>query len=390
MKDLMNDIRFEAFESEMDRRAFMKAVSKYGFTAAVAAAGAGTLFSSTALAQTASEDAEREAAAEHIMTIGTAYVLGASRTMPIMQSDFKENIENFTNGKVYVKLGPGGSLSTGSSLAEKVQTGTIQAAQHSISNFAPFAPVADVINIPYWCGSDQKFTNLVNSDAWKGVVDPAIEAKGYVALWYVATDPRTTSIRKGLRDEPIKTPEDMKGIKFRVPGSAILQQLYRLLGANPTPVAWGETPTAIKQGVADGLDPSVMALNIFGFGDILEWVSFTAPVPDSQVYSCNLEWLRGLDSATQDGIFEAAEVTKRQNLAQIPAARAYAQSQMGAKGVKFYVPTADESAQWVAAAGHQLDVWNDTKKELAGSLAKFDELLEAAETFNGYFVQDVK
>ena len=74
-------------------------------------------------------------------------------------------------------------------------------------------------------------------------------------------------------------------MKFRVPGSKMLQQYYRMVGANPTPVAWGETPSAIKQGVADALDPSVGALYVFGFEDILSHVTFTQAVPDSQVYS---------------------------------------------------------------------------------------------------------
>ena len=86
-------------------------------------------------------------------------------------------------------------------------------------------------------------------------------------------------------------------VKFRVPGSAMLQQYYRMVGANPTPVAWGETPSAIKQGVADALDPSVGALYVFGFADILSHVTFTQAVPDSQVYSVNLEWFNSLPAA---------------------------------------------------------------------------------------------
>ena len=101
------------------------------------------------------------------MVIATAYVLGASRSYPIMQLDLKENIQNATNGKVYVKLAPGGQLGAGGALAQAVQTGTIQCAQHSLSNFAPFASVVDLINLPYLCGSNQRFTNLVNSDAWR-------------------------------------------------------------------------------------------------------------------------------------------------------------------------------------------------------------------------------
>ena len=252
----------------IERRRFLEVSGKFGFTAAAVAAGAGTLMSNDAVAQTANEERERKKAAKHTMVIATAYVLGASRSYPIMQLDLKENIQNLTNGQVYVKLAPAGQLGAGGALAQKVQAGTIQAAQHSLSNFAPYAPTVDLINIPYWCGENQKFINLVNSQAWKDEVNPKVEAKGFKPLWYVCIDPRVVAVRKGM-DGPIKTPDQMQGVKFRVPGSKILQQFYRLLGANPTPVAWGETPSAIKQGVADALDPSVEALNVFGFKDVL-------------------------------------------------------------------------------------------------------------------------
>ena len=97
----------------VERRNFMKLAGAGAFTAAVVAGAAGVLSSSEAVAQTAKEEREREAAAEHTMTIATAYVLGASRSYPIMQLDFKENIQNATNGKVYVKLAPGGQLGAG-------------------------------------------------------------------------------------------------------------------------------------------------------------------------------------------------------------------------------------------------------------------------------------
>jgi len=371
-----------------DRRRFMELSVKFGFTAAVVAVGNGMLWSDEAVAMTNNEEKDRQKRAKYTMNIATAYILGASRTYPIMQLDFKENIQNATNGKVYVKLAPGGQLGAGSALVQKVQSGTIQAAQHSISNFAPFAPAADVINVPYWCGENQRFINLVTSDVWKKEINPKIEAKGFKALWYVCIDPRTCAIRKGV-DGPIKTPEQLKGIKFRVPGSKILQQFYQLVGANPTPVAWGETSSAIKQGVADALDPSVEALLVFGFKDILSSVTFNAAVPDSQVFSCNLKWFKSLPKDVQEGIDFASEMTSRQNLAKVPAARAYAMAEMSRAGVEFYVPTPEEKALWVAKAGAQLPAWDAVKKELVGSLARFDELAEAANTFNGFYVHDI-
>jgi len=371
----------------LERRRFLELTGKFGFTAAVVAGAAGSLLVSEEVTAAASEEKARQKAAKFKMTIATAYVVGASRSYPIMQLDFKENIQNMTNGQVYVKLAPGGQLGAGGALAQKVQQGTIQAAQHSLSNFAPFAPTVDLINLPYFCGENQKFINLTSSDAWRNEVHPKVEAKGFKPLWYVVIDPRVVALRKG-GNGPIKTPDDLSGIKFRVPGSQMLQQYYRALGANPTPVAWGETPSAIKQGVADALDPAVGALFVFGFKDILSWVTFTRAVPDAQVYSCNLEWFNGLPLDVREGIEFASEVTAHQNLSKVPAARAYAMAEMRQSGVQFYAPTADELAQWVKKGGHQNAEWDSYKKELAGSIAAFDKLLEATNTRGRYYVND--
>ncbi|EBA17502.1 TRAP dicarboxylate transporter, DctP subunit [Roseobacter sp. SK209-2-6] len=370
----------------VERRNFLKLASTGSFTAALVAGAGGMLWSSEAAAQTAKEEKERERAADHIMTVATAYVLGASRSYPIMQLDLKENIQNATNGKIYVKLAPGGQLGAGGALVQKVQGGTIQAAQHSLSNFAPFASTVDLINMPYLCGSNQRFTNLVTSDFWKSNVEPKVEENGFKALFYVNIDPRVVAVRKG--GNAVTSPGDMSGVKFRVPGSKMLQQYYRMVGANPTPVAWGETPSAIKQGVADALDPSVGALYVFGFKDILSHVTFTQAVPDSQVYSCNLEWFNSLPSDVQDGVMWGAEMTGHQNLSKVPSARAYAMSELAKAGVQFHSLSADQLAEWQDAGGYQRSEWDSFKTELAGSMDNFAKMEEAAGTQGKYYVHD--
>ncbi len=369
------------------RRNFLKLAGSGSFTAAMVAGAAGTLWSTEAAAQTASEERDREKAADHVMTIATAYVLGATRSYPIMQLDLKENIQNATSGKVYVKLAPGGQLGAGGALAQKVQSGTIQAAQHSLSNFAPFASTVDLINMPYLCGSNQRFTNLVHSDTWAKAVNPNVEAAGFKALFYVNIDPRVVAVRKGGAGA-VMTPGDLSGVKFRVPGSAMLQQYYRMVGANPTPVAWGETPSAIKQGVADALDPSVGALYVFGFKDILSHVTFTQAVPDSQVYSCNLEWFNSMPADVQDGIMEAAEITRHQNLSKVPSARNYAMAELRKSGVQFHSLSEDQLAEWQSIGGYQNAAWDSFKVELAGSMDTFAKLEEAAGTQGRYYVHD--
>lgn len=382
----MDNNQLQLAKSAAERRNFLKLAGTGSFTAAVVAGAAGSLWSDEASAQTRAEEKAREKAADHVMTIATAYVLGASRSYPILQLDLKENIQNATAGKVYVKLAPGGQLGAGGALAQKVQSGTIQAAQHSLSNFAPFASAVDLINMPYFCGSNQRFTNLVTSDAWKQEVHPKVEASGFKALFYVVIDPRVVAVRKG--GNAVITPGDLGGVKFRVPGSKMLQQYYRMVGANPTPVAWGETPSAIKQGVADALDPSVGALYVFGFKDILSHVTFTQAVPDSQVYSCNLAWFNALPGDVQEGIEFAAEVTAHQNLAKVPAARSYAMAELVKSGVEFHALSGDQLAEWQAQGGYQRSEWDSFKKELAGSMDAFSRLEEAASTQGRYYVHD--
>ncbi|MCY3995486.1 MAG: TRAP transporter substrate-binding protein [Rhodobacter sp.] len=379
-----NDKRTELASAE--RRNFLKLSATGGFTAALVAGAGGVLWSDAAAAQTAQEEREREGAADHVMTIATAYVLGASRSYPIMQLDLKENIQNMTNGKVYVRLAPGGQLGAGGALAQAVQTGTIQCAQHSLSNFAPFASVVDLINLPYFCGSNQRFTNLTSSDVWKLEVDPRIADSGFKALFYIVIDPRVVAVRKG--GSAIITPGDMAGVKFRVPGSAMLQQYYRMVGANPTPVAWGETPSAIRQGVADALDPAVGALHVFGFGEILSHVTFTQAVPDSQVYSINLEWFESLPGDVREGIEFAGEITQAQNLAKVPAARSYAMSELIANGVEFHSLSGDQLAEWQSVGGYQRSEWDEFKVDLSGSMDTFARLEEAAGTLGRHYVHD--
>ena len=372
----------------IERRRFLEIGSKFGFTTAILAASSGLLFSCEGAEAISKSEQKADKMAKHTMFIATAYRLGASRGYPIMQLDLKENIENFSNREIKVKLIPSGQLGIGGALAQKVQAGTIQAAQHSLSNFATFAPEVDLINVPYWCGGNQQFTNLVTSENWKRSVHVKIEARGFKVLWYVCIDPRVVALRKG-REGPIKTPDQLEGIKFRVPGSRTLQKFYRLLGANPTPIAWGETTSAISQGVADALDPSVQALNIFGFKEILSHISFIKAVPDSQVFSCNLKWFSKLPSHLQDAVMFASDVTARQNLAKVPAARAFAMAELMASGVEFYSPDANEMLQWIEKAGHQREEWNDLKIELAGSFKQFDSLLEATESQGNYYVHDI-
>jgi TRAP-type C4-dicarboxylate transport system substrate-binding protein len=371
------------------RRRFLEVSGRYGFTVAVLASTSGSLWSDVAVAQTSAEEEKKKRAATVTMTFATEYKIEDVIKYPIMQAAFKENIEKLSKGRMYVRLFPAGQLAVGAALAQRVQAGTVQGASLSLSNFSPYTKTVDLINIPYWCGENQRFANLVTSKTWNDDITPKVLEKGFKPMFYFTTEPRTISTRKGF-GKLVKTPTDMKGMKVRVPPSKLLQKLYRLCGANPTVVAWGETATAIKQGVADGLDPAVTALATFGFTDILENMTFVRTVPDAQMFAANAAYFNALPKEMQTIFEDASRMTQLQSFAQLAPSRVEAMRQMAAGGCKFYVPTAVEYKQWIDACGEQRPEWNEDKIELAGSLANFDKLKLAATTKGSVTVEDFK
>jgi len=91
----------------------------------------------------------------------------------------------------------------------------------------------------------------------------------------------------------------------------------------------------------------------------------------------------------REGILFGSHITFLQNLSAVPASRAHAMAELTKAGVKFYTPTAEEFSKWEGACGHQRPEWEPVKKQLAGSAAAFDRLLEAANTPSKFYVHDV-
>ena len=125
------------------RRRFLEVAGRYGFTTAAMAAAGGYLWSEADVALAATDEAAKQKAAKHQMIFATEYKEDAFHTYPIMQTQFKDNLETLSKGAVYVKLHPAGQLGIGSQLAQKVQAGTVQGGSVSLSNFSPFTPVVE-------------------------------------------------------------------------------------------------------------------------------------------------------------------------------------------------------------------------------------------------------
>ena len=74
---------------------------------------------------------------------------------------------------------------------------------------------------------------------------------------------------------PVFMPKDVEGIKWRVMQNPVYIGMFRALGGNAVPMAWGETFTAVQQGTVDGLEIPVAVIQNNGYFEVAKYLSLT-------------------------------------------------------------------------------------------------------------------
>ena len=155
------------YEPFPDRRRFLESVSTFGCAAALSSVVAGCGRRSV-----------------QKMVIATEYTVEQEVSVPVVQTAYKGYIEEISQGEIEVELHPGGELGVGGVLVEKLLSGDVHAIQVSLANMAAFVPAIDLVNIPYWCGDNQRFANLITSQAWADEIAPQLAARDLKVLFY--------------------------------------------------------------------------------------------------------------------------------------------------------------------------------------------------------------
>ncbi|MBX3513435.1 MAG: TRAP transporter substrate-binding protein [Xanthobacteraceae bacterium] len=306
------------FGPHQTRRQFMSLASRFGGSAATLAwfgapLGVSLLEVTKAYAQT---EAEKKSKADHIILTGITEnpkrwpngKLSTEQSNLTGVIQWKENIEKHTNGKVYVDLQYGGSLGNQIDMPKKLQQGTLQGAHGSTQNAAASASVWNVIDFPYHVGPVENFWRLVFSKEFNDVVRKKSEQQGLV-MTVIFPQVRWMEYRKGLGRE-VRRPEDIKGLKIRVTGSKLEQTAFRILPANPTPVAWGETYNALKEGAVDGLHVGPGPIADVNISEVIGQLVDTEFMYNSDAMYLSARWYRALPAAIQEQIMEACYDTQ--------------------------------------------------------------------------------
>jgi TRAP-type transport system periplasmic protein len=301
----------------VDRREFMRLAAMFGTTAALGGMLAAPSFATArelreVIVAQAAKGKEKVAAAAKKMILSIDGVSNRWPEGPICKGsmyclgiwELKEAIERNSKGAIFVEIVEGGALGSQIAAAKKVQQEVMPACTCSSQNMAALVPVWNVLDFPYIIGPVPNFWKLAYSKEVNDTLRAKSMEQGMIALTFFP-QPRWLELKKGLPQE-IRRPELLKGLKIRVTGSKLEQEDFKILPSNPTPIAWSEVYTSMKEGAVDGVHVGPASVADFSIHEVVGQLVDTEFMYNADTIWVGTKWYRNLPATLQGAIMEAA------------------------------------------------------------------------------------
>ncbi|WP_235961889.1 TRAP transporter substrate-binding protein [Falsiroseomonas selenitidurans] len=161
---------------------------------------------------------------------------------------FGELVMQRTNNRIRMRTYHSAQLGQQDEAIQQMRLGSIDFGNFNLSPFNNLAPSTNVVTLPFL------FRNVAHSHAAIDGIAGAEIAKDLEAIGIIALAWYDGGARSVYSTRPIRTPADMRGLKIRVQTSDLWIDLMRALGANPTPLPFGEVFTSLQSGVIDAAE----------------------------------------------------------------------------------------------------------------------------------------
>ncbi|MBI2322689.1 MAG: TRAP transporter substrate-binding protein, partial [Chloroflexi bacterium] len=200
--------------------------------------------------------------------------IGAPATRPnqtVTWADkFKELIEQRTNCELSILIFQGAVLGTNRQMIEQVRLGTLEVTMQASDVSELHAPYG-AVDLPFIIRDRAHVVAVLDGPIGTKLNEDMIKAKGVRSLGYGELGWRhiTNSVR------PISTPDDLKGMKIRVPESKLRLRTFEIFGASPVAMAFSELYTALQQRVADGQENPLSTVWAGSFFEVQKYLSLT-------------------------------------------------------------------------------------------------------------------
>ncbi len=231
----------------------------------------------------------------HIMTAEHPNGMGAEK--------FAELVKEKTNGKVIVNVFPASQLGNEKDIFDAVAMGMVDFSILGYGEPAKRFSPALIFDAPFFAKDREHLVRIFNDKIVQDIFDEMankIKVKA-IGPFYYGTRYLTTA------KAPVKSPEDMKGLKIRTPDQPIYVSTIKAMGATPVPMAFPEVYLALQQGVIDGQEnpPATIATN--KFYEVQKYLVKTAHIMGGNCIYASEKTLESLPKEYQDAIVEAGK-----------------------------------------------------------------------------------
>ncbi|WP_027192953.1 DctP family TRAP transporter solute-binding subunit [Megalodesulfovibrio gigas] len=213
---------------------------------------------------------------------------------------FKELVENATRelpgGPLTVSIQHSASLGDETAILQQIQLGAVELGIITSGPLEEFVPAVAVISYPYLFASHAQVDAVLDGPLGMQLLDQ-LGAVGFKGLAFSENGFRHLTNSK----RPVHAVADVAGLKIRVMRSAMHHALWRMLGANPTPMGW-PIYTELAQGALDGQENPLWVVAEARLHEVQRHLSLTRHVYSAHVCLANQRWFDRLDAPMQQAV----------------------------------------------------------------------------------------
>lgn len=274
---------------------------------------------------------------------------------------FADLVNERSGGNVTVTVFPNNTIGSSKELVEAMRINVVDIALVPTTNVASFYPKLDVFYLPFVFRDRQHAYAVSDGEVGHGMFEAMRQKIGIRTLAMYESGFRTIT----TRDKKIETPDDMRGVKFRVINNPLNVATFAALGANPTPMALSEVFTGLQQGTVDGQDNPVGNVKAFGFDKVQGNITLSNHQWAGIMFLVNDKKYGGFSADVQELLASVAKETQDWEREEINRVEAQYLSEMEADGM---VVTRLSPEQAQAFQAKMSKVWEEYSERLGADL----------------------
>jgi C4-dicarboxylate-binding protein DctP len=304
------------------------------------------------------------ALADEPVVIKFSHVVAENTPKGQMANKFKELVEEKTGGSVVVEVYPNSQLFGDDNVLEAMQLGDVQMAAPALSKFSRYTDVLALYDLPFLFEDMDAVDRFQQSEEGQAMLD-SLSKKGLVGLGYLHN-----GMKQFSSSQPLRTPEDAKGLKFRIMSSEVLEAQFEAVDAAPLKKPFSEVFTLLQTKAIDGQENSWSNIYSKKFFEVQPYVTESNHGLLDYMVVTSKEFWSGLSDEQRSQVQEALD----ESLVfgnEVAAEKAIEDKQKIADSGRTEIIelTPEERAQWVEA---MKPVWAQFEDEIGA------ELIEAA------------